>query len=275
MLILQAKPVSAEFSLLAACCRPPGPERDSAVRAMAADAVEWPKFEALLTRHRVEGLAHEALRMAGVAPPEPLAERLRHVALRVGAEALRGGRTARTLSADALFAYLCVHGSAHSWSRLKWLADLGALWAGTAEPERVGLYRRARAFGAGHCPAAAVLLCETVLGIALPGEIAGEVRANPAARRLASLALGAMTGGAREILDRPLMTERIILSGALFAERASGRIAELSRLSVSLDDRLRVRLPRALRFLYAFLRAPLWISRRLRRRGWPGRPSAA
>ncbi|RYD28116.1 MAG: hypothetical protein EOP89_03220, partial [Lysobacteraceae bacterium] len=33
----------------------------------------------------------------------------------------------RTLSDDAVFAYLCVHGAAHLWARLKWLTDVATL----------------------------------------------------------------------------------------------------------------------------------------------------
>jgi len=36
------------------------------------------------------------------------------------------GKSLATLGRDELFAYLCVHGATHGWSRLKWLADLCA-----------------------------------------------------------------------------------------------------------------------------------------------------
>jgi hypothetical protein len=39
------------------------------------------------------------------------------------------GSSVRTLARDDLFAYLCLHGAYHAWSRLKWLADLNAFIA--------------------------------------------------------------------------------------------------------------------------------------------------
>src|SRR5262249_6455235 len=38
-----------------------------------------------------------------------------------------GGGDFRTLPAEDLFLYLCVHGGMHVWFRLKWLADIAAL----------------------------------------------------------------------------------------------------------------------------------------------------
>ena len=67
---------SAPFVLLTACCRwPASGERDANVRA-AADGVDWTQFAALARRHRVEGLAHEALFRADVQPPPTVAEDL-------------------------------------------------------------------------------------------------------------------------------------------------------------------------------------------------------
>ena len=63
--------------------------------------------------------------------------------------ALGAGLTIRTFAPEAHFAYLCVHGASHAWSRLKWLADLGALRTGaeTAKAERTApTSARARAF---------------------------------------------------------------------------------------------------------------------------------
>ena len=67
---------SAPFALLAACCRwPASDEGDVMVRA-AADRVDWAAFAALAKRHRVEGLARDALVRADVQPPSTLAEDL-------------------------------------------------------------------------------------------------------------------------------------------------------------------------------------------------------
>ena len=386
---MRAEPLTAEFALAAACCRPPGPARDEAVRA-SADGVDWAAFERLAWRHRVEGLIHAALFAAGVAPVGPVAGALRESAGaiaraglasaaetgrlqglfdragianlvlkgatldmlawgRIGlkrawdidllaspADAPRaralleregyalvvpadGGEGAfatwitlakeavfrhpahghvaelhwrltdaatllpgldagspaqtvtlsptlalRTLAEGELFAYLCVHGTSHAWSRLKWLADLGALLARRDGVQRGGLYRRAVSLRAGRCAATALLLCERLLGLPLPEGCAAEIRGDRKAARLVGVAMDAMTGGGgAEIAGRPLMAERILLSHFLFADGWPFLMAEWRRQWVSLDDRMRLRLPQRLTFLYDFIRAPLWVWRRL------------
>ena len=173
----------------------------------------------------------------------------------------------RTLAPAELFAYLCVHGASHAWSRLKWLADLGALLAGVDEAGRSALYRRAGELRAGHCPAAALLLCETLFDLPLPAALASEIRANSKARKLATLAIDALThgGGEIEIADRPLFTDRILLSQFLFADGWRFHWSEWTRQGVSLNDRMRLRLPPWLAFLYGPIRAPLWLWRRIAR----------
>ena len=48
--------------------------------------------------------------------------------LRSDAQQVRvAGTTFATFSDEALFLYLCVHGSVHSWFRLKWVTDIAAL----------------------------------------------------------------------------------------------------------------------------------------------------
>jgi hypothetical protein len=389
---MRSKPLTAEFTLAAACCRAPGEARDAAVRSASAD-VDWGGFERMARRHRIEGLAHAALTSAGIVPRPATAEALRGAAgdivragLEIAAETarlqglfdaasianlvLKGAtldilawgriglkqawdidllvaveeaararmilqregyalevpadgapeafetwlavakeavfrhpvlghvvelhwrladvasllpglsvgsppqsvslsptRSLRTLADDELFAYLCVHGTSHAWSRLKWLADLGAMLARRGEADRERLYRRAIELQAGRCPVVALLLCERLLHLPLPSGCASEIRADRKAARLVRVALGALTGGdGAEVVARPLASERILLSHFLFADGWRFRLAEWRRQWVSLDDHMRLRLPSRLGFLYGVLRAPLWLGRRLRRR---------
>ena len=386
---MRSEAFAAEFTLAAACCRPPGQERDAVVRASAV-GIDWGRFERVAARHRIEGLVHAALRAAGVALPESAARTLARAAgataragLRLAAETGRlqalldgaaidnlvlkgatldilawgqiglkrswdidllvsGSRASaaltvleqegyrlkspihdapgaletwvgltkeavfhhpaldhvvelhwrladvatllpglsvcsntqtvslgptlslRTLAEDELFAYLCVHGTSHAWSRLKWLADLGALATRYDEAGRERLYRQAAGpLGAGRCPATALLLCERLLGVALPSGCAAEIRADRGAARLARIAIDALTGG--ELSERALGPERVLISYFLFAGGGRFRLAEWNRQWVSLDDRMRLRLPPWLAFIYGVVRIPLWIWRRLRR----------
>jgi hypothetical protein len=384
---------SPEFTLAAACCRLPGPGRDEAVRAAAVD-IDWRSFEAVVDRHRVAGLANDALSAAGVTVESATWERLRRVAgtlalrsLQMAAETARLQRaldaagvanlvlkgatldllawgrlglkqswdidllvtpdqaaegrkvletagykladpadappaafemwtalskesafvhsltgtivelhwrltdaatllpgidanspsqtlglsdslTLRTLGEEELFAYLCVHGASHAWYRLKWLADVTALWERRDEAGRVALYRRAVELGAGRCPSVLVRLLNLLLFFPLPPALASEVAGDVRAHWLAELAIDAMAGkgGAVEVRDRPFFSERILLSNFLFADGKDFWSREWRRQFVSVDDHMRLQLPPHLRFLYGPVRAPLWIWRRLRRR---------
>jgi hypothetical protein len=54
--------VSPEFRLAAACATwPPSDRRIEAIRAAAANAVDWPRFLRVARRHQVIGLVHDGL----------------------------------------------------------------------------------------------------------------------------------------------------------------------------------------------------------------------
>jgi len=180
---------------------------------------------------------------------------------------LSGALSLRTLARDELFAYLCVHGASHGWSRLKWLADLRALIAHETPAGLDRLYRRSLELGAGLCPAQALLLCHRLLGLELATAFERELEADIKTRWLVALAIDAMTGGGEtETHDRSLGAERILLARFLFAGGWRYRWAEFRRQWISLDDRLRFALPPALHFLYAVIRIPSWFWRRVFRR---------
>lgn len=70
---------------------------------------------------------------------------------------LAPGAAIPTLATDALFAYICNHGAAHMWARLRWLADVAGLLA--REPDGGDrLWRGAVARRQGRAAASAILL---------------------------------------------------------------------------------------------------------------------
>ena len=72
----------AEFQLAAACCRwPPGEEKSAAVKEAAA-GVDWPRFEKVVQRHRIEPLAVRAIEENDLAVPAKTMARLRTEAVR-------------------------------------------------------------------------------------------------------------------------------------------------------------------------------------------------
>jgi len=79
-----AVPTDPELLLAAACCRwPPSPTADAAIREAAAAVQDWDRFQAVIMRQRVAGLAHAALSRAGVALPTTVSELLVNKALAI------------------------------------------------------------------------------------------------------------------------------------------------------------------------------------------------
>jgi hypothetical protein len=171
-----------------------------------------------------------------------------------------------TLARDELFAYLCVHGATHAWSRMKWIADVSALVSRFESRELDRLYRRSLELGVGRCSAQALLLSERLFGLKLPAELSAELRADAATRRLVRIALRTMAGrhAETELDDTVLGTVPIHLSHFLLAPGWRYKASEVRRKSLSHHDRAAIRLPRGLHFVYPLLLVPSWLWRRVR-----------
>jgi hypothetical protein len=171
-----------------------------------------------------------------------------------------------TLRTEELFAYLCVHGATHAWSRLKWIADVAALLSGCDPAEVERLYRASLNLGVGRCSAQALLLCHQLFETELPPTLLAELRSDRKAVWLAGVALRTMAGRyvETELDDTVLGTVPIHLSH--FALRPGWRykLAEANRKMLSPHDRASMNLPPALGFLYPILLLPRWIGRRIR-----------
>lgn len=171
----------------------------------------------------------------------------------------------RTLNDDDLFAYLCVHGAGHAWSRLQWLADLNAWTATQDDAALVRCYQHAEAIGAGTCAALAMLLCQRVLGCAPPPAIAPTVAHSRAARWAAAMALDVMTGDECEAGDhaRRFHSTRVALMQVLLGTNLRHYASVARDLSFHLDDMLAVPLPAPLHAIYPLARLPLWLWRKV------------
>ncbi len=178
--------------------------------------------------------------------------------------ALSDATRLRTLNDGDLFAYLCVHGAGHGWSRLQWLADLNAWMARRDEATLVRCYRHAEAIGAGTCAALALSLCRRVLGRVLPAIIAPEIERNTAARWAAALALTVMTRAETAATRREarFVSTRVAVMQFLLAT-APRHYADVARdLSFRIDDVVALPLPAALHVVYPLARLPLWLWRK-------------
>lgn len=174
------------------------------------------------------------------------------------------GGAVRTFGEAPLFAYLCAHGAWHGWSRLKWLADIGALLAGKSEAEITALVKAAQG---GRAVDQALLLCERLFGVAVPPALRA-VRGRTT-RWLAAIALKIMTrgDGEEEIYDMPFGTTLVRLSQILLGTGWRFYLAQLRFYLTDFDDAVAVPLPSPLYFLYPILRLPLWAWNRARRAG--------
>ena len=177
-----------------------------------------------------------------------------------------GGAPIRTLGKDDLFAYICVHGARHSFSRLKWLADIGAILAQEADEEIVRLYRAADARGAGRCAAEALLLCRHLLKSALPRALVAELEADPLVIQLARASIITMAGGdgEQELPLRRFSSVRVMASHFLLGKSAGFLAAETRLKWVSARDHMNMPLPAWASFVYPIIRLPLMLWRRVK-----------
>lgn len=167
-----------------------------------------------------------------------------------------------TLEDGPLFTYLCLHGAAHGWSRLKWLADVAAFVRRDGR-DAEALYRQSLTLGAGRSSAQALLLCADLLALPLPPALDTEIRRDAKTRLLARMALYAMTaGGARELDGTVFGTAPIHVSHFLMRSGLGYKLAEARRKLSNPEDRVLSPLPRWLRFMSPLLAVPRWIKRR-------------
>jgi hypothetical protein len=180
--------------------------------------------------------------------------------------ALSSGVSIRSFVEEDLFAYLCVHGARHGWSRLKWIADLNALIAAKSDAEIIHLHRHAQAKGAGLCAGQALILCHRLLKLKLPPALGAELCGSGRLERLVRIAMGAMVGSdaETELENRPFGSTRISLAGFLLGQGWTYFYAHCRSLLMMSVDVIRYPLPSSLHFLYPIIRIPLWFCRRLR-----------
>ena len=176
---------------------------------------------------------------------------------------LADGTSVVTLAPDDLFAYLCVHGAQHAWSRLKWLADLNALIS-AAPADTVRLYRHAQAIGAGFCAGQALLLCDRLFSRSLPAALANDIEGSARLGRLLTVALKTMTDKyAEAAAARGLAGTMRVAAAQFLLGRGWSFFATQCRVEATrVLDVVDLPLPPSLYFLYPFLRLPLWLWRR-------------
>jgi hypothetical protein len=177
------------------------------------------------------------------------------------------GGTLKTLANEPLFAFLCLHGETHNWSRLKWLADVNAFAARQSPGELERLYRAAQALGVGRSASVALRLCHSLLGLPLGESLAAALDDTPVTRALTWNALGGLKdgGGGREHRPYTFTWLRVQAAQFLLGEGLGHIRDQANALWNSPEDRARLPLPRRLGFLYHVLRVPMWATRNVSR----------
>ena len=173
-----------------------------------------------------------------------------------------GSGKLRTLADPELFAYLCVHGTRHSWSRLKWIADVAAFLKGRSSDEITRLRDQAVAMGAGRAPDVALTLCQSLFGHPL-----ATTQLDPAGRYLVRAAHVSLThgGGVTEIATYSKPWRMPWIGRHLIGTTPKAFLAEMESNWAGDYDRVHMPLPRGLGFLYVLIRIPLWLWRKVRR----------
>ena len=173
-----------------------------------------------------------------------------------------GSGKLRTLADPELFAYLCVHGTRHSWSRLKWIADVAAFLKGRSRDEIVRLRDQAVAMGAGRAPDVALALCQSLFGRPL-----ATAQLDAAGRYLVRAAHASLThgGGVTEIAAYSKPWRMTWIGRHLIGTTPRAFLAELESNWAGDYDRVHIPLPQGLGFLYVVIRVPLWLWRKARR----------
>ncbi len=177
------------------------------------------------------------------------------------------GRSLQALPRDELLTYLCLHGAAHGWMRLKWLADVHALLRQDGDVDAA--YRRMLQLGGGRSAGQALLLCHDLLDLPISPAHLRTLERDAVLRvlRRSPVHLYLRGGEVAEVDDLPFGTTSVYLSRMLLGNGLRAFLAELRTWAFRPDELLKTRLPRGLFFLFPFVRVGAWTKARLRHGG--------
>lgn len=175
-----------------------------------------------------------------------------------------GGVPVRTFPREVLYGYLCVHGSVHGWSRLKWAAELQSLLArgDSASPE--DLHAVACRRGLDRVSAVFLLLAHRRLDLNLRPTFVRRLRKSPIVRLLLAIAERNLTagGGSGEITDHSPGWWFTLLSRPL-ARRGPGYFfGDVKLIATPVGALMDTNLPAPLHGLLWLVRAPAWLVRK-------------
>ena len=97
---------------------------------------------------------------------------------------LLDGKQIPALRLEDEFVLNCIHGAKHFWERLMWPADVAAIAVRHPELDWQRTQNAAAEVGAERMVRVALLLCECLLGVPVPAEMAGAVETDKGAKEL-------------------------------------------------------------------------------------------
>jgi hypothetical protein len=164
------------------------------------------------------------------------------------------GRRVPVLSDECLLLYLCIHGTRHCWTKLRWLCDVAMLISSPGAIEWDHVDALAAEARASHALSLGLLLAHGLLAAGLPPQVLHRVRADDAAGRRVGEVMDCLRAPAPPppptSAGRTLFNARLAASGWLQARH----VAALMKAPTEADAAL-VKLPRPLLFLYYPFRA--------------------
>ena len=174
---------------------------------------------------------------------------------------LPGGMTLQALPRERALLYMCVHGAEHAWSRLKWLADVGAMLQAGGDGAAERLYALAETHHVHRAAAQAILLCGRLFGAPVPARVLADARSDRRIRILEQVALHSMTAGdGAELEALSFGSTQKNLSHYLLA---SGWRYWASEVAFDVSDMSRTPVPAGMRALGPAARPLLWAWRAL------------
>ena len=162
------------------------------------------------------------------------------------------GRRVPVLGKECLLVYLCVHGTTHCWTKLRWLCDV-AMVVSSVEIDWDQVDVIAVEGDASRALSLALILVRDLLGVELPANASRRVRDEdriaPFAARVADRLRAPAPAPQPTAVERTIFNARLAMNGWLRARH----LAALMKAPTDADALL-VKLPRQLLFLYYPLR---------------------
>jgi hypothetical protein len=160
-----------------------------------------------------------------------------------------GGRSIRTLSAEPLVLFLCVHAAKHYWDNLGWVSDVARMITPALDWDR--LVSQAEKAGSQRMLFLGLLLARNLMGSTLPERVEARIAADAMAAELSKEIEARFASDTRH--PNPLKRLRFHLR---MCDRVRNRVTYSVRMALtpSVRDFESVRLPRYLSVLYQPMR---------------------